>query len=136
MSQDSMMYVELNIMFQDCSVKFDTVQHLAGRSPVFFLMFSKFISFQDYDFINFCDLESKFCGYLFMPDPFKLTDIQKVATESFILNLISTEMIIAETIDDKVEFLYLIAHKSMNSPMGTFLGQSPFGIFQFRYEEL
>ena len=134
--QNSLIHVELSIMFSDCSVKFDTIQNISNNSPVAFLMFQKFMNIKNYDRINIFNLPSKCCGFLYLPESCKLTDIQQTASTTFSFNLMSSDLIVAETTDDKNQFIYLIRRKNIDSPLEIYFGQMPFEMFQLTYEEL
>jgi hypothetical protein len=80
-------------------------------------------------------MSSKFCGYLFHPDLSKLSDSQKSACDNFTFNLMSPQFIMAETVDEKGDFIYLIS-RCTTYPMGSFSAQPPFGLHRFSFEEL
>lgn len=134
--QTGYMQIELNMLFQECSIRYETVQNVALRQPITFLAFHRFMNLYEYDCVNLPDFASRFCGYIFMPESSKLSDQQKLANDSFAMNLMTSELIMAETIDEKADYIYLIGHKSIITPYGNMMPMSYFNIFQIKYEEL
>lgn len=135
-THNSISYVELTILFPECSIKFDTMQQIGFTVPLMFLNFNKIVNIVEYDLLPSADFSNKCCGFLFFPDSSKLTDQQKAASDNLMLNLMSSEYFMAETVDEKAEFIYLIANKNMNFMQGQYMPQTSFSIFRFRYEEL
>lgn len=135
-TNSSISYVELTLLFPECSVKFDTMQQIGYTFPLMLLNFNKIVNIVEYDYLPSADFSSKCCGFLFFPDNSKLTDQQRAATNNLMLSLMSSEYIMAETVDEKAEFIYFIANKSINYIPGQYMPQTSFSIFRFSYEEL
>ena len=134
-AQNQISYAELTILFSECSVKFETMQSTYGASPASHLLFNKFVSHLDYDYLASFDFSSHFFGYLFLPDSLKLNEQQKAACDNFTLTLMSGNYTMAETVDEKAEFIYLITRNSAYQMAG-FMTQAQFGIYRWTYEEL
>ena len=129
-------YVELTILFSECSVKFETMQSTYCSAPASYLLFNNFVSHLDYDYLASFDFSSHCCGYLFLPDSSKLTEQQKTACDNFTFTLMSGDFTMAETVDEKAEFIYFITRNSTAYPMAGYMTQAPLGIYRWTYEEL
>jgi Zinc finger, C3HC4 type (RING finger) len=133
--QNNYVLLGLNITFQDCSIKFDSIQAISDKLPVLSLVFQRFINTYEYDFLNFHDLSKKFCGYLLIPEASKLNEVQQVVSTNLFATLSSSDTILAETVEEKAQFIYIIFSRNFNNPYQIQSSQLSFGIFQFKYEE-
>ena len=135
-AQNQISYAELTILFSDCSVKFETMLNSYCPPPTSHLLFNKFVSLLDYDYLASFDFSSHFFGYLFLPDCSKLNEQQKAACDNFTMTILSGDYTMAETVDEKAEFIYLIVRNSSGYQMAGFMAQAQFGIYRWSYEEL
>jgi hypothetical protein len=128
--------VEIGVAFPECTVKFSSMQSMGLRTAVQSLVFHRVMNVCEYDRFSAYDLPPRFRGYLFPPELDRLTEQQRNACALLLTGMSFNRLIVAETIDEKAQSVFLIVSKHLDNVTAALMNNFSFGLFEFKFEEL
>lgn len=127
---------EVDIVFPAYSIKVNLNQSCIDFRPITALYFQRFVNFIEYSSLQHFNLQERLCAQIILPEPQSQTDLQK----TFCLNLaprtMMNEVIVAETIDETAEFIYLIIDFNRHSMINALFNSHMLSVFKFSFGEL
>lgn len=127
---------ELEVMFPTYSFKFSSVQFMNACKPITQIFFQRFMNLNEYPALAYIQLASRHCAQVQMPNAAYLTDCQKVFFNSLLQKEFNQGGVVAETIDENAEFVYLICEQNTNPNIYRYFSGYTLEIYQFTYAEL
>ena len=127
---------EVELMFSTYSFKFSSHQSMMRAAPIPALFFQRFVYLQDYPILCYVPLIERFCAQLEIPDQAFQSECQQHFFGNLIQRAASGGHLVAETIDENAEYIYLICDQNDNMTIPRFLSGRTLEVFQFSYNEL
>lgn len=127
---------EVEIMFSTYSFKFNSVQLETAFKPFTQIFFQRFTNLNEYPALAYIPFGSRYCAQIQVPNALYQTEYQKLFLNTLLQKDFERGGIVAETIDENAEFIYLIYEQNHNSNIFRYFEGCTLEIYQFTYAEL
>jgi Zinc finger, C3HC4 type (RING finger) len=127
--------LEIEVVFPTYSLQLDSIQSILSPYPLSTLFFQRFVNLNEYNCFNYLNLQDKVAAQIVVPDEETQTDMQKIFF-SCLSQIIDCNVVVAETIDESAEFIYVIFNQNINPGYYKIYDSQVLTVFKFSYSEL
>ena len=127
-------YPELILAFPNYFFKFNFYN--TSNNPLDLIYFQRFIRFYEYNIPQNLNIVEKLCGMIILSDTPSQNELENLFISNLFKKQNATDFIVAETIDETADFIYLIATHDLSLSLGLVANNTMLGVFKFFYNEL